>query len=365
VKSGPKLTPCFIPARIVTPDGTHKVNLTRVSLERGQLSGDAPVQAGQSAELELHRPTDGQLIRVGIEIKSVRREGQQWGWLPAIHVALACSLDACDPHGGATAGYRVVIEDDPSDDGEGEDLGSSDDDESIIEVISRDDESLPPGAVQPASERDIAVATASMSGEIQTLDIPVGAGRPGVHTLDDIVPPGEAREPEPEVRVESPPWESGKGDPADDPLAGGQYPEPEGAPRRQTASTPWSPAEERDDDDDREVRILSEVTVSYLSAGRKRFGTAQDFSLQGMFLAVPVDDPLPRLGAFVRVGFPIELRDDLFVVRMTAEVRWQHGQDDPQAEGRGVGLQISAFDSATEQQVFDSYVHSLLADEDD
>ena len=369
MNSGSKLTPCFIPARIISRTGSHKVNLTRIGVHKGQLSGDIPLDAGENAEMELHRPTDGQLVRVPIEISSVRREGQQWGWLPAIHVTLACSLDECEAVDPAESGIHLSIDDRSTD-------SASDDDESIVEVISHDDETLPPGAIGPATDRELAVATASMSGEIQTLDIPVGAGRPGVHTLDDIVPPGEHKEPEPELRVVSPPWEDGQPqddappweeDPeaaADDPRAEGQYPEPEGSPRRSSAATPWTPADDRDDDD-REVRILSEVTVSYLSAGNKRFGTAQDFSLQGMFLAVPVGDPLPRLGAFVRVGFPIELRDDLFVVRMTAEVRWQHGQGEPNAEGRGVGLQISAFDSATEQQVFDSYVHSLIADEDD
>jgi len=102
------------------------------------------------------------------------------------------------------------------------------------------------------------------------------------------------------------------------------------------------------------------VTVSYLCAGKKRFGTAQDFSRRGMFIAIPDVDPLPRLGAIVRVGFPIELPTDLIVARMTTEVRWSYGRDVPNSPGRGVGLQISTFDSAAEQQQYEAYTRSII-----
>ena len=352
------MSPCFIPARLLGDADEHKVNVTRLGADRAQLSGDVPFELGDSPVLELNRPTDGSRVRVQVEITAVRREGQQWGWMPAIHVSFEQEIDLWLAVDGSTA---------------------------------------------PA-QQPLPLPDATTSGEVISLDAPIASQEPGVHTLDDIMPPervstdtwqpvsGEDEHTvelpwEQTEEMESPPWEDydpaaesprerrkqprheSRNKPvertrtieATESLSEGlDLPTRSGTPRRDSAVAPWSiPPGLSKEVIGREARILSEVTVSYLAAGQKRFATAQDFSRQGMFLAVANDDPLPKVGAVVRLGFPIELPDDLYVMRMTAEVRWVHGDDVARTAGRGAGLRICAFDTAAEQQFFEEYVKSL------
>ena len=381
------LSPCCIPAKLIGEARAVKLTLNRLGSSRGQLSGDVPFEVGDRVQLELNRPTDGVRVRVDVTISSVRREGQQWGWLPAIHVGFEQGIEDWPPVGDDEH-EEMVIEESSS---------YSDDDG------SRDDQPIgfdPRDA--PSVDLPIAPATASWSGEIETLDTPVV--EPDVRTLDDILPMAarEANRTAQQYRaatfeVSSPPWERQQNtaapqpitevprqitevppvEPAAEPMVPAA-PRPDateslregldthttlGTPRRDSAITPWSiPPGTPPDVVTREARILSEVMVSYLSAGRKRFGTAHDFSQHGLFLAVKSGDVVPPVGAVLRVGFPIETPRNLFVIRMTAEVRWAHGGDQADAAGRGVGLQVCAFDTATEHQFYEEYVKSLVED---
>jgi len=363
------LSPCYIPAKLIGEAGAYDLTLNRVGRSKGQLSGDAPFRVGDRAQLELNRPTDGAKVRARVTISSVRREGQQWGWLPAIHVAFEQCIDDWNPI-DESAMLEMAIEESSS---------------FSADEVSADEASILPDPLDaPSVDLPRAEETASLSGEIQTLDTPVAA--PDVRTLEDILPEA-AREANKTAQarraatfeVSSPPWEhqieEGPTTSVEIPVVRDE-PRPDateslregletrpasGTPRRDSATPPWSiPPGLSKEVVKREARILSEVTVSYLTAGRKRFGTAQDFSQHGLFLAVELGDAVPLVGAVVRVGFPIETPDDLFVIRMTAEVRWSHGNDRAEAAGRGVGLQVCAFDTAAEQQFYSEYVTSLL-----
>ncbi len=132
-------------------------------------------------------------------------------------------------------------------------------------------------------------------------------------------------------------------------------------PRRDTAQTPWtSPADVPAERVRREARILSQVPVTYQLGGEERRATAQDFSKQGLFLAIEPTDQLPLIGALLRVGFPIELVEESTMVHLIGEVRWLHGEEDPEVAGRGMGLQIDRFETNADRLVFEAYVASLL-----
>lgn len=370
------LAPCFIPATLLAAGALHKVSVTRLGAEGAQLSGDVPCEVGERLQLEMDRPADGLRIRVLVHVTAVHREGAQWGWKPSIHIKLEMPLERALV---VADGEEMSVDDLPVE----EPTVEIHDDEDLREVADgprqADDESFS----FEVAEGDLDLASITLpefgdSGDDEGSEpeIVPDVIEPQVHTLDDIVPdPGAELPGDPEAssisaetsapwdtaEITTPPWEE-YADPATVSLSTGIDEQPsKPAPRRPGARAPWNEPEQRDSSEaEREARILSQVTVSYLCAGKKRFGMAQDFSRRGMFVAIPDQDPLPLVGAIVRVGFPIELPHDLVVARMTTEVRWSYGQDAPNSPGRGVGLQISAFDTAAEQRQYEEYTRSII-----
>jgi len=136
----------------------------------------------------------------------------------------------------------------------------------------------------------------------------------------------------------------------------------DGVPRRPGAATPWDPEDGEAGRSGRGIRILAEAPATYHSAGQERYGTVQDFGAEGMFLAIAPGDPVPPNGAVVRVKFAVPRPDGPRSVRFVAEVRWGHGQNDPGAQGRGMGLQIMDFPTPAERQAYEAHVAALLAD---
>lgn len=380
------LAPCFIPATLLAGGTVFDVSVTRLASRAAQLSGDVPCQVGGRLQMEMDRPTDGVRVRLLVHVTAVHREGVQWGWKPSIHVTFDQPLETALEPGDEPALPDPMEERSSISDSDsisfsfsGMDTGSE------LPVVKDGPTPTPtPTATEeesfsfevPDQEPDLASIT--LPGFEDSRDdgedddepeIVPQVIEPNVHTLDDIVPDvdrasisAEIAPPWDAAETTDPPWEGPEDDPAGQSLSGGLDEQPvRPLPRRPGARAPWSePSAGHAAVEEREARIFSQVTVSYLAAGQKRFGTAQDFSRQGLFLAIPDEDPLPRMGAIVRVGFPIEFPDDLVVVRMTTEVRWNYGDDAPDAPGRGVGLQISAFDSAAEQRCYEDYTRSII-----
>lgn len=375
------LAPCFIPATLLAAGALHKVSVTRLGADRAQLSGDVPCGIGERLQLEMDRPTDGLRIRVLVHVTAVHREGVQWGWKPSIHVRLELDLERALV---VADGDELSADDLPADDlPAAETVIEIDDDEDLQEIADgpsqTDDESFS----FEVADGDVDLASITLPEFLDSGDddeyepeIVPEVIEPQVHTLDDIVPDpvvqppeesaaasisAEATTPWDTAEITTPPWEE-YADPATESMSIGiEERPPKPSPRRPGVRAPWNETPGPDPSGaEREARILSQVTVSYLCAGKKRFGTAQDFSRRGMFVAVPDEDPLPLVGAIVRVGFPIELPQDLVVARMTTEVRWSYGEDSPNSPGRGVGLQISAFDTAAEQRQYEEYTRSII-----
>ncbi len=385
------LAPCFIPATLLAAGVLHKVSVTRLGADRAQLSGDVPCAVGERLQLEMDRPTDGLRIRVLVHVTAVKREGAQWGWKPSIHVRLELALERAlvvadgdemseDNLPGEEPSLEIVESQEAPPAEVALEIEDDDDLHQVADGPSQtDDESFSFEVAE--SDLDMASITLPEFGDSGDDDesepefVPEVI-EPQVHTLDDIVPEptaevqeeppsastsAETHAPWDTAEITTPPWED-YADPATESLSTGiEAQPPKASPRRPGVRTPWDPSQDRDSSEaEREARIVSQVTVSYLCAGKKRFGTAQDFSRRGMFVAVPDKDPLPLVGAIVRVGFPIELPHDLVVARMTTEVRWSYGEDSPNSPGRGVGLQISAFDTAAEQRQYEAYARSII-----
>ncbi len=375
------LAPCFIPATLLSGGTLHEVSVTRLGSQAAQLSGDVPCEVGGRLQMEMHRPTDGVRVRLLAHVKAVHREGVQWGWKPSIHVTFDQPLDAA---------MEVADEPPPpTEAGEEEERLSESDSVSVSFSGADTGPELPVVKDGPTATEDESFSFEVADQEPDLASITLGECQdshdggdddgepeiipqiiePQVHTLEDIVPEADRASISAEItppwdaaETTNPPWEAPEDDPAGQSLSGGHDEQPvQPSPRRPDARTPWNePSGKHAAVEEREARILSQVTVSYLAAGLKRFGTAQDFSQHGLFLAIPSADPLPRLGAIVRVGFPIEFPDELVVARMTTEVRWSYGDDAPNSPGRGVGLQISAFDSAAEQRSYEEYARSII-----
>jgi hypothetical protein len=89
----------------------------------------------------------------------------------------------------------------------------------------------------------------------------------------------------------------------------------------------------------------------------------QDFSRGGMFIAVYQGEDLPPVGAIIRVEFAIPDQGAVFLVGMTAEVRWVYEGDRPTEPGRGAGLAITGFDRARGREVYEEYVNGLVEGE--
>ena len=312
------LSPCYFAASLVGEGQFHPMTVTRIGVDGAQLTGEAPLTAGAQTLLEMNRPTDGERVRVPIRIARIHSEGQQFGWKPSFHVEFLAPLEAVP---SLRKTDEVVLE---SGDSSPFDLPSID-----------------------MSFGGSASSSSESSDEIVLLQAPEPPVRPSI-SVDDVA----AEDPDAPGRLLFRPVSSGEGWSTDPEVP---------IPRREGAWTPWSGNEEPPSGGvDREARILSEVPVTYFHAGADLSGTAQDFSRQGMFLAVMPGDALPRLGDAVRVRFPVPVAAEAEVVGMRAEVRWTHGGDGRSARGRGVGLQIVRFDDDACQDTYERWVTSLL-----
>ncbi len=322
------MSPCYFPASLIGNNQFHRMTVTRIGVDRALLTGEAPMVAGARTLLEMNRPTDGESIRVPIRIVRIRDEGRQFGWKPAFHVEFIEPLSNLP---SLRQSDEVVL--DATDSGPFS-LPSVD--------LSLTQESVEP-SVQDSSE------------EVLLLSSP----EPPVHhsiSMDDLAASASV---------------APAGSPADDgpPSADLEVPSAEtlgspdltALPRRESAWTPWSGAPvQKVAPVDREDRVLSQVPVTYFGAGGEHSGMAQDFSRQGMFLAVLPDEPLPRLGEVVRVQFPVPEGEDVAVVGLHGEVRWTHGADRGAARGKGIGLQIVRFDDEAGEQAYLRWVAFLL-----
>lgn len=388
-----KLSPCFIPARLFVANEVHDVNLTRIAHDRALVSCSAMVAVGAKADLELNRPTDGQRVRIGVRITSIRREGNLRGWTPSLLVMFDESMDD-----GKEVLYEEVselsyaVDDDPSlavdtftmeellppeptslhddieDDlppapaalAEGTDERVPELDTGAWEDISSDGapgwggtgaQTLPPGAVDPITD-DSLDEPDSAEGESSLASLSIDATLP---PDDDKLPPGASLSDDGELP-----------DP-DSLVSSGSHLDwrPErGTPRRDNAVIPYL-----DDDDaieplsmDREARVLSEVAVGYLLSGRKHAATVQDFGTEGLYLAVAPTSTVPSEGDVLRIDFPVVTPSEVLMVRMFVQVRWAYGAAEPGTSGRGVGVQIVDFENPAERGVYEDYVQNLLAD---
>ncbi len=245
-------------------------------------------------------------------------------------------------------------------------LGLTDEDEEA----TLDDEDDPPPPLGRPTDEDLPTATAKRQDGVYRLEDLLAPDRIGEITDSQRSPRSQPASAEGHA-----PWERSARKPGAVAAARTtpQPPEKKGffaglrkaferPARRPTASTPWrkDALQVSAEQVKREARILSEVEVFYQAAGDRHQGVAQDFSRQGMFLATGPSAPLPRIGAIVRVFFPVELPSEVVQCRLNAEVRWVHGEDDERADGRGAGLQITAFDTRAEREVFEAYVAALL-----
>ena len=341
-----EMSPCYFAASLVGEGQFHRMTVTRIGVDRAQLTGEAPMAAGAQTLLEMNRPTDGRRVRVPIRIVRIRDEGRQFGWKPAFHVLFLEPLADVAPMGRPTA-------------------------ESVPEAAAPE----PEPAAPPAEEVVLDSGDTSPSGgsPIEMSPDEEFAGGQSVESVEEVVllsspePPvhhtisvdGDVASLEPpvhaseEIALESADLEV--------PSAETLGPPPEPLPRRESAWTPWSGAQvQKPDKVDREERVLSEIPVTYFGAGGEHSGMAQDFSRQGLFLAVLPDDPLPRLGEIVRIRFPVPEGEDVAMVGMHGEIRWTHGADSRATRGKGVGLQIVRFDDEAGQQAYQRWVAFLL-----
>ncbi len=386
------LSPCFIPARLYLDDAVHDVNLTRIGPDQALISSSAPVDVGAEAALELNRPTDGQRVRIPVRVTSVRREGNLRGWTPSLLVVFDQPLDQ-----GQEVGYEETQE-----------LSySMDDDSSAFEHFTME-ELLPPEptslhddieeriadlptALDPPADdvlpeletgawEDISTDGAPGWGGVGAESLPPGAldlleddslDEPGTGdsepsganiSIDATLPPEDSH---------MPPGASLSDDgelPDPDSLTSSEFKvdwRPErGTPRRDSAVIPYL-----DDPDaiepltgEREARVLSEVAVGYMLAGRRQAATVQDFGKEGLYLAVEQSSTVPTEGDVLRIDFPVVTPSEVLMVRMFVQVRWSYGAAEPGTSGRGVGVQIIDFENPAERQVYEDYVTNLLAD---
>ena len=325
-----EMTPCYFPASLVGNNQFHRMTVTRIGRGGAQLTGEAPLAPGAQTLLEMNRPTDGERIRVPVRVVRIRDEGRQFGWKPAFHVEFLEELSAIEPQKSFD---QVLVPTGP---------------DSPFEAAPEVRPSSDPGAPSEAESEEIVLLSSPAPPVHQSI------------SLDDMtarasIGPSSSPEEEPPVVIDPeallPPV-----DPA--------LPDDEAArlPRRESAWTPWSGAEvHKPDVVDREDRVLSEIPVTYFGAGGELSGMAQDFSRQGMFLAVLPADNLPRLGEVLRVKFPVPEGDDVAMVGMHGEVRWTHGADDRAAKGKGVGLQIVRFDDDSGERAYQRWVSYLIS----
>ncbi len=321
------LDACFLPARLVENHLIQPVTVTRIGRHGAQLSGSSPVPEGEYTVLELDRPTDGERVRVGVRVLRIRTEGTQWGWKPAIHIAFLDPMTGLAPVELPTA----------------------------AELAQSVGESLASGDVEPVRIRSL-----SLSYDDTAEDLPAAG------VVEAELPPRLSSDQVLGLALGLSELDATRALPAAMRVRG-VLPAMYGAPacRREEAHTPWSePAEARPAHPDREKRILSSSPVAYLTSGRHRAGMVQDFSRGGMFMAVHRGEPIPPVGATLRVEFAVPRPPTVFLIGLTAEVRWVHEGERPSEPGRGAGMVIVGFDRAEGREVYASYVESLIAAEE-
>jgi len=395
VSGDAKLSPCFIPARLYLGDIVHDVNLTRIGTDRALVSSSAPVEVGSEADLELNRPTDGQRIRIGVRITSIRREGNLRGWTPSLLVMFVQPLDQ-----GQEVGYEEVSEISYSVDEESSAFDSytleelmppeptslhDDVEEALADLptaLDRDTgQTLP--ELETGAWEDISTDGAPGWGGVGAESLPTGAmALISADSLDeqstgDSEPSGAAVSIDatlPPDDAHMPPGTSLSDDgelPDPDSLSSSEFntdwrPE-RGTPRRNTAVIPYldDPGAVEPLTSEREARVLSEVAVGYLLAGQRQAATVQDFGTEGLYLAVEPSSKVPAEGDVLRIDFPVVTPSEVLMVRMFVQVRWSYGAQEPGTSGRGVGVQIIDFENPAERQVYEDYVAYLLADATD
>ena len=359
MSGSPRLSPCFIPARLRHGNSISDVNLTRIGADRAQISTNAAVTVGERAELELNRPTDGQRVRIGVCITSIHDEGIRRGWTPSVSASFEQPLDE---------GVEVVVggaDDSPSTE------GSMQHDPFTIEELMPPD----PISLQEPTDEELPVLDKAAWEEISEDSVQPWAG----FSEDSVLgrDPFNAAAPRPagsETEAEDvtlPPDGSVSGD--------GELPDPDsitidpadldwrpglGLPRRDSAHIPWLVDSDAIEElsTDREQRVFSEVAVVYMLSGKRHAATVQDFGLEGLYLAAAPYATLPTMGDMIRIEFPVVMPSEVRYVRMFTEVRWTHGLADPDATGRGVGVHIVDFEAPLERQVYEDYVNLLLAE---
>jgi len=357
LSSRPRLSPCFIPARLWLGDSVNDVNLTRIGADRAQISTSAPIQVGDLAQLELNRPTDGQRVRIRVHVTSVQDEGVSRGWTPSVMADFEQPLEEGEEVShSAERSYPEASE--PRDPFTIEELlppepislhESSDDDLPVLDAAAWED--ISEDSVQPweGFSEDTALGRDPFS---QAQDVLVGGDQAAV---DATLPPdgsvsedGELPDPD---RITADPDES-------------SWRPDRGLPRRDSAHIPWLDDSEAIEElsFDREERVFSEVAVVYMLAGKRHAATVQDFGLEGMYLAAAPFATLPAVGDMIRIEFPVVLPSEVRYVRMFTEVRWTYGQVEPDTVGRGVGIRIVDFEAPVERQVYEEYVTMLLAE---
>jgi len=388
-----KLSPCFIPARLYVSDDVHDVNLTRIAADRALVSCSATVEVGVEADLELNRPTDGQRVRIGVRVTSIRREGNLRGWTPSLLVMFAESMDAGEQvvYEEGTE-YSYAVDDEPSGGRESftmEELMPPEP-ASLHDDIEEDLPPLPAALAEGTDEMVPELDTGAWE-DISTDGAP-GWGGPGAQTLppsaveavtDDSLEDPDSSDSEPSaasVSIDATlPPENDMLPPGASLSDDGEIPDPDslvssdshvdwrpdrGTPRRDNAVIPYL------DDDaaieplsmDREARVLSEVAVGYMLAGQRHAATVQDFGTEGLYLAVEPTSSVPAEGDVLRIDFPVVTPTEVLMVRMFVQVRWAYGAAEPGTSGRGVGVQIVDFENPAERGVYEDYVLNLLAD---
>ena len=368
MKSGdPRLSPCFIPARLRHDGAEHDVNLTRIGADRARASTDASMQVGDRIELELNRPTDGRRVLVTGRVKSVRPDGGSAGWAPSVEIVFdqpigeAMELEPA----GTSAPYSGEISED----------GVSRESFTLEELMPPE-----PMSLEDDSDDDLPMLQASAWEDLS---------EDSTHPWEGLTEDSVLRK-DPFTRVSGEPqdpsfsMESASGDatlPPDGTRSEeGELPDPEslasdetsldwrpghGVPRRETATIPWLDDPDAVEElDDRETRVISEVSVSFMVAGDRHAATVQDFGPDGLFLALAPTEALPEEGAMMRIEFPVVTLGDVRYVRLFAEVRWTHGEGDPETSGRGVGARIVDYESPVERQIYEHHVQALLEDLD-
>jgi len=359
LSSRPRLSPCFIPARLRFGDSVRDVNLTRIGGDRAQISTNAPVEVGDRAELELNRPTDGQRVRIDVRVAAVHDEGIHRGWTPSVMAEFEQSLE----------------------DGEVVQIGGASDPASTEGSMQRDpftiEELMPPDPIslQEPSDEELPVLDAAAWEDISEDSV-----QPWDGFSEDSVLGRDPFNPAPAAAKAATPGVEDATLPPDGTVSeDGELPDPDsvtadpdeaswrpgqGMPRRESAHIPWL-----DDSDaveelstDREERVFSEVAVVYMLAGKRHAATVQDFGLEGMYLAAAPFATLPAMGDMIRIEFPVVMPSEVRYVRMFTEVRWSHGQADPDTTGRGVGVRIVDYEAPLERQIYEDYVAMLLAE---